>query len=92
MGELESLYETAAGKVIRAHILNLEQKSIVMNPYRSKLPAVNIQARLEPEAPSSNASLSSSVRGERRGGEKKERERKRKSQTVLLTFFFFLLL
>lgn len=73
MGELESLYETAAGKVIHARILNLEQKSIVMNPHRSKLPAVNIQARLEPEVPSSNASLSSSVRGERTGGEGRRR-------------------
>lgn len=71
MGELESLYETDAGQVLHACILNLEHKSTVINPYRSTLPAANIQARPEPEELSSNAVLEGKA-GEGRGEEKKK--------------------
>lgn len=60
-----------------------------MNPYRSKLPAAHIQARLESEVLSSNASLSSNVGGEGRG-EGGEEEKKGKSQIVLLNLLLFL--
>lgn len=67
MAERERMNETGMRKVMDGPILNQEQKSIAMNPYRRKLPEVNIQARLESEELSSNASLSASVRGQRRG-------------------------